>query len=186
MTLALAFVAGGARTAGATSIVVNGGFETGTLAGWTQSGNSAFNGVQCPGPVPAAVFEGNCSFFAGPVGSTSTLSQLLPTVIGQSYVVSFAWEPDGGNPSSFSAAFDGITMVSVTNTPASAYKFLSFIETATSSSTNLAFTFRDDPGFLLLDAVSVVPTPEPMTLSLVGLGLAGARLFGLRKKSTQA
>lgn len=41
----------------------------------------------------------------------------------------------------------------------------------------IALNFRDDPGFLFLDAVSVVP--EPMTQASLGAGLAGL-YFGRR------
>jgi hypothetical protein len=176
-----------AGTAGAASIVVNGGFETGDFTGWTQSGNTGFNGVQCPGP-SATVAQGNCSAFFGPVGSTGTISQTLTTIVGQSYDIRFAFLPDGGNPSSFSALFDGFTLLSATNPPASSsFQFLSFVRTANSTSTNLSFTFRDDPGFLFLDAVSVeAAVPEPMTLSLVGLGLGCARLLQSKRKSNRA
>jgi hypothetical protein len=186
VALALALVAGIAGPAGATTIVANGGFETGDLTGWTHTGSISFDGVQCPGP-SAVVAQGNCSFFSGAIGATSTLSQLLPTIIGQSYEIRFAFEPDGTNPSFFSASFGANTLFTRTNPPLSAFQFLSFVTTATASSTNLAFTFRDDPGFLFFDAVSVETfVPEPMTLSLVGLGLAAARLLHSRKRSPSA
>jgi hypothetical protein len=185
VALALGLVTGVAGTAGATSIVVNGGFETGDFTGWTLGGNTGFTGVTCPGP--GFVPEGNCQAFAGPVGTNETISQSLPTVIGQSYEIRFAIDPDGGNPSLFSASFGANTLVNSTNPPDSPVQFLSFVRTATAGSTNLVFTFRDDPGFLFLDAVSVqAAVPEPMTLSLVGLGLGCARLFQSKRKSNQA
>jgi hypothetical protein len=185
VTLAVALVVGVAGPAGATSIVLNGSFETGDFTSWTLAGNTGFTGVQCPGAGFAP--DGNCDGFFGQVGSNGTLSQTLPTIIGQSYEIRFAWQPGGGSTSLFSAAFDGFTLFSATDAPASAFQFLSFVRTASAASTNLVFTFRDDPGFILLDAVSVqAAVPEPVTLSLVGLGLVGARLLGLRKKSTRA
>ena len=157
------------------NLVTNGGFETGSFAGWTSGGNTGFMGVQCPGPGPT-VNEGNCAAFAGPVGSDGTLSQVLATAIGGNYLISFAWLPDGGTPSDFSASFGGSTLFSVTNPPASVYHVMSFLRTATAASTTLSFSFRDDPGFLFFDAVSVTQAPEPATLSLLGLGLVSALL----------
>jgi hypothetical protein len=185
LTLALGLVTGVASTAGATSILFNGGFETGDFSGWIQGGNTGSTGVECPGVSGA---QGNCDAFLGPVGSNGTLSQLLTTVPGQSYTISFALANDGGTPSFFSAAFGGATLVSQTNLPASTYQLLTFVQTATSTSTNLLFTFRNDPAFLRLDAVSVEATtavPEPMTLSLVAVGLAGG-VLKLRKRSVRS
>jgi PEP-CTERM motif len=183
-TLALAAgfavaVAGPAHAAA--NLVTNGGFETGDFTGWTQTGNSSFNGVQCPGPGPT-VFEGNCSAFFGPVGSTGGISQAINGLAtGALYQISFAFEPDGGVPSSFSASFGGTSLLSLTNPPASAYQLLTFNVHATGVSETLAFNFQDDPGFLFLDAARV-SVPEPGTLALMGIGLAG--LWAGRKRKT--
>src|SRR5437016_2266773 len=74
------------NSAGAASLVTNGGFETGDFTGWTQTGNSTFNGVQSPGPGPS-VREGNSSAFFGPVGSVGGISQTLTTIPGASYFI---------------------------------------------------------------------------------------------------
>ena len=154
-------------------VLVNGGFETGDFTGWTQTGNTTFNGVQCPGPGPS-VFQGNCSAFFGPIGTLGGISQVVTGLIaGDYYTLTTPWLPDGGTPSEFQVIFNGVTLLDSNNRAASAsYLVPSFTVRATGTSATLAFNFRDDPGFLLLDGVSL-QVPEPASMALLVLGLAG-------------
>jgi hypothetical protein len=166
------------------NLVVNGGFEAGNFSGWTQTGNSGFGGVECPGA--GFVEEGSCDAFFGPVGSVGGISQTVSTpsfADGSQYIISFAFRPDGGSPSSFSATWDGQTLVSLVNPPASAaYTTYTFVEPATGASTALSFNFRDDPGFLFFDAVSV-EVPEPATVAVLGIALTG--LWSARRRKAR-
>ncbi|TMH34850.1 MAG: PEP-CTERM sorting domain-containing protein [Betaproteobacteria bacterium] len=177
--IAAAFAVVLCAPAQALNLVTNGSFETGSFSGWTQVGNTGFSGVQCPGPGPT-VADGNCSAFFGPVGSTGGISQTLSLVVGNHYLLTFAWRPDGGTPSSFSASIGGATVVNVSNPPASGFQTVSFGIVATAANESLTFLFRDDPGFMFLDAVSV-GVPEPASTGLLGIALV-AMFAGLRRK----
>src|SRR5258708_24543465 len=177
LTAALGFavVAG---TGNAAELVTNGSFETGDFTGWTQIGNTGFSGVDGnPGPG-----DGNDAAFFGPVGSTGGITQTLNTLPGRFYNISFDFEPDGGTTSSFSAVWDTQPpLISLTNPAASGYQVLHFSAQATASTTTLTFNFRDDPGFLFLDSVSVA-VPEPASLALLGIALGGMA-FARRRKA---
>jgi hypothetical protein len=85
--------------------------RNGDFTGWTGTGNTTFNGVQCPGPGPT-VFQGNCSAFFGPIGASAASLRSSPdSSPGDFYTLSTPWLPDGGNPSQFQVIFDGVTLV---------------------------------------------------------------------------
>jgi hypothetical protein len=158
----------------AAPILINGGFETTDFTGWTETGDNidAFDGVQCSGPGPT-ILQGRCSAYFSTSGAAAGITQAVTGLVtGGSYVVSFGLFADGGIPSSFSASFGGQTLVSLINPPASPYRVFNFVQIATGTSEALAFSFRDDPGFLFLDAVSVA-VPEPTSIALIGAGLMG-------------
>src|SRR6266550_7045160 len=103
MVVAIGLAVGTAQAA--INLVTNGSFETGDFTGWTLTGNTGFSGVECPGAPFAGPGDGNCDAFFGPVGSNAILSQNLGTTIGQHYLITFDFQPDGGTPSFFSAMF---------------------------------------------------------------------------------
>ena len=169
--------AGVAGPAHGTNIVVNGSFETSDFFGWDQFGDTGFSGVQCPGAAP----DGLCSAFFGPL-SDGGISQSLSLAVGDTYVVTFSFASDGGTPSDFSASLGGVNLVSLIDPAVSAFHTLTFVVTATAANETLAFNFRDNPGFLSLDAVSV-SVPEPASLALLGIALGGMGFVRRRKAS---
>ena len=146
------------ETIAATNIVVNGGFETGDLGGWTQSGNMAFTGVTDLAPFP---HTGTYGVFAGPQLTLGLLSQNLPTTAGQTYQLDYWLRNSGGTPNQFQVSWNGNIIASQTQTNAAQFDYTLFSVSgllATSASTPLSFGFRQDPGFWGLDDVSVVQT----------------------------
>jgi hypothetical protein len=182
---------GTAVFAGATNLVQNGSFETGNFSGWTLTGDTAFTGVcnngstPCPDNIPPE--NGNWEAYFGPVGDTATLSQMITTMPGTQYTLSFYLaNPVGGTPNYFDVKF-GTAEFSITNfgVPFGYQEFV-LTTTATSSQTLLAFTFRNDPSYWYLDNVVVNAggqgtTPEPSTLAMFGTGAIGLAGFARRK-----
>lgn len=161
------------------SIVTNGGFEAGDFSGWTQSGDTAFTGVDGFAP-----HSGDYAAFVGSIGGT-TLSQTLSTVAGATYQVEFWLQLLQDDLStSFSWAWDNTTQMTLSNAPSFGYTAFSATVTASGASTTLAFSFVNAPGFFDFDDVSVTQVPEPASLglALAGVGLLAAGRIGRRRR----
>jgi PEP-CTERM motif len=179
---ALAF---GATQASAAELVQNGGFQTGTFVGWTQSNNVGFTGVSST--------AGNASTFGaflGPVGSIGTLTQMLNTVAGQTYTISFDLRNLQSSPTNFfQVLFGGVQIYAqgAGGFPSAYTTFSGFTGTSTGAQTALVFNFRQDPSFYYLDNVSVqglaaVPEPATWMMLLLGFGLVGSVMRSRRRR----
>lgn len=149
-------------------LIQNGGFETGDFSDWTESGNFSDTYVS-PG-VGLYVHSGQFGAELGPGGSLGYISQTLTTTPGMAYLISLWMDsPDGGQPNEFTVSWDGNTLFDGLNLPAIGWTNMVFVVTATDSNPVLAIGFRDDPSYLGLDDISVLPaTPSLQDTTVVG------------------
>jgi hypothetical protein len=135
--------------------VANGNFATGSFSGWTLGGDDT----------PDVIYintsgEGGSTYAAamGSVGSDGTISQTVATTAGQTYTLSFWLQNEASGPNDFSAIWNGQTLLSLTNQAAFGYTEHTYTVTATSSSTVLEFSARQDPSHWDLDNISLTAT----------------------------
>ena len=143
-------------------IVQNGGFETGTFTNWTQSGNTSYTTISTSS---SYVHSGTYGLSAGPSTTLGYITQNLPTIAGQSYLLSFWLKNDSsGSGEQFQATWNGTNVYSSAS-PATSWTNLKYTVTATSSSTPLQFGFRNDLAWFGLDDITVTPIPLPTVTS---------------------
>ena len=143
-------------------ILVNGGFESNSLAGWTLNASAKFDYVTDDATF---VHSGSYGMALGQSDSLGLLYQSLATSPGQSYLLSL-WltnpqNPYGTTPNQFMVEWNGTTLFNQTDVPLTGWTNLQFIVTATGASTVLEFAFEDTPYYLGLDDISVTPFSPP-------------------------
>jgi hypothetical protein len=188
----------------AQNLVQNPGFEDSTSPtsspGWTLvagHGTVFDNGAQeegaaihpDEGPPPGNAHTGvwDVQFGAtNPDDATAgTLSQAITTTPGSTYLVTFFLMNTDGPHNTFLATFGGQTVLSLNDAAAFQYTEYSLQLKATSTSSVLAFSAEQDPGFFYLDDVSVEAAPAPVIgggLTSFGLLLAGLGVRHTRRK----
>ena len=201
-------------SAGGIDLVANGGFTTGDFTGWTSSSDENWyvNGIDTN---PGAPSDTSYAAENGCVGAScndpvngSWITQSLATEVSQTYTLTFFYDPgplnedDGGGgadaiadasvitTTELDVLWDGslVTGGQIVNATSSTWEEYTFTGlTASTTSTVLEFTGREDPAYLQLTDISVTadasPTvPEPASLTLIGGGLLGMICTVLRRR----
>jgi len=139
-------------TSAAAQLVVNGGFETGDFSGWTQFGDSGFDGVDGFYPHTGS-FQ---AYFGSEDPAGSGIRQNLTASAGDRLIVSFWITTDFGDvPNSCSVTLDGQTVAELTDFTNTIYRFFTATITATSANPELVFTFVNGVDYFELDDVTV-------------------------------
>jgi len=175
------------------NLVSNCGFESGDFGPWSTFDATDNIGVGTSSPTSVAPNSGTFLAYFGQVDSTGGITQMIPTVAGQAYDISFYLQNDGpdngeGGPGAtfFDISFDGGSLYSESQAPA--YGFTQFTFTgivASSDNTPISFTFQQAPAYYSLDDVVVTASaPEPGSIGLIGVGLIGLSLILRRRKKS--
>jgi uncharacterized repeat protein (TIGR03803 family) len=154
------------------SIVQNGGFETGSFAdsrfvGDTVEGTTFYDLVTNNESGLDVVHSGNFGVYLGD-DQLATLSQTLPTMAGQTYLLSF-WldNPESGSGQQFEVKWQGATLYNKPSPSAFAWTNFQFLVTADSASTVLQFAAENSANYFGFDDVSVTPIPAAAFLNEV-------------------
>jgi hypothetical protein len=152
-----------------TCLVVNGDFETGELPPWTNTGDTSFTAVDANNP-----HSGTFSLETGPATSDGFIDQVIPTVAGTAYDVSFWLEnQDTTGNNRFGASFGGITLVPEATQAPFGYTLYTFNNVMPGANADLHFIFYNPPSFFYLDDVCVTvsgPSPTPTCPPVINEG----------------
>jgi hypothetical protein len=134
------------------NLVANCGFETGDFTGWAQSGDTRFTGVDID-----SANSGAYGAFFGTIDSLGFIAQNISTTPGQTYALTF-YLSNSMQPNQFTISWDGAVISEQADLPDFDYMPVSMdLPAASGDSTELRFGFRNEPDYLRLDDVSVVP-----------------------------
>jgi len=169
------------------NLVINGGFESGSLAPWQA-------GMDTPTVVAGNAHSGTYALVLGQSTSDASVHQNL-TLSTVPYVVDFWAENTGGHIGSFQFTghlgvfLDGVQVAYFTPSVGTTYNEYTFTVTPTTSgSLSFSWSRGGGPNPLYLDDVSVTPVPEPTTIITGALLLPpfGASTLRILRKTRTA
>ena len=135
------------------SIAVNGGFESGNLSGWIASGVT----------VDPTFSGGELGNYSARLFGSGFLEQDVVTTPGQQYSLSFYVAGDTeASSTSFTVYWDGVPILAQANVALGYTKYtFDVVSDALDPTTQLFFDFSGDGTGLLVDQISISPTPGP-------------------------
>jgi VCBS repeat-containing protein len=142
------------------TVAVNGGFESGDLTGYSSSGVS----------VEPMFFGGEFGNYTARLSGSGFLEQDAVTNAGQHYVVSFyvAGDPEAGTDA-LTVFWDGAQILAQTDVALGFTKYtFDLVGDSSDPTTQLFFDFSTDGTGLLVDQISITPTPGPATEATSG------------------
>jgi VCBS repeat-containing protein len=142
------------------TVAVNGGFESGDLTGYSSAGVS----------VDPLFIGGEFGNYSARLSGSGFLEQDAATTAGQHYIVSFYVAGDAdASSSSLQVFWDGAQILSQTDVTLGFTKYtFDLIGDGSDPTTQLFFSFGTDGTGLLVDQISITPTPGPATETTSG------------------
>lgn len=135
------------------NLIINGGFETGNFAPWTQSGDTGATAVLSTIPIHSGRFAAQF----GPLG-LGFIAQTVNTVPGQTYQLSL-WlaHPFDSTGTEFQVMIGGTLVDDQTDVGNFGYTQFTYTYTATGTTTTIQLGFKEPPEYFYLDDVSFTP-----------------------------